>query len=323
MNWKNFFDCFNFKKQCLKYNTKIWQCPQFLFLVMGLIIVISIIITNFVAQKYAEPLIVSLIILGVTAILFVISFIVISSFDRVAQASLAKSEFIRIMSHQLRTPLSAIKWQVELLLNEKVKPNTESIKEILAEINDKNQKMIWTVNNFLDVSFVEDNNLVLIPSAFSLGQVVQDVVKSLEESAKKANLQFFVTIPQDFPVVYADLNKIKNIVYHMVDNSIRYSDKKGYVSVILEATPFQVKCSVTDEGVGISDNDAKKIFKKFFRAEGALEGQTSGTGIGLFLAKIVIEKSGGKIGFKSAQGKGTTFWFILPLPQLSARAVNY
>lgn len=312
MHLENIWECFDFKKQCLKYGTKIWQCPQFLFLAMGLVIITAILVTNKVGQKYADPLIVALIVLGITVFLMIISYTIISSFDRIAQASYAKSEFIRIMSHQLRTPLSAIKWQMELLLNKKINPDKESIDQALQEINEKNHKMIWVVNNFLDVSFVEDNNLVLMPAEFSLRPILDEVIDSLQDSAKRANIKLFVTAPQDLPNAYADANKIKNILFHLIDNAIRYSDKQGYVTVTLETLPGQVRCSVSDEGIGISQSDLKNVFKKFFRADNPLGIHISGTGIGLFLAKIIIERSGGSIGFNSVHGKGSTFWFTLP-----------
>lgn len=319
MDIKSAFDCFNFKKQCEKYGVGIWQCPQFLFLVMGVIIIFAIIITNGVAQKYAEPSVVALIVLAVAAVLFVISFIIVSSFERVVQASLAKSEFIRIMSHQLRTPLSAIKWQIELLFNKKINPDQETVNRALLEIKDKNEKMIWVANNLLDVNLIEDKNLALSSSIFSLKDIVSEVVDMLNESAVRANLQIFVTSPQEIPNVSADKMRIKNIVYHFIDNAIRYSTGKGIVAVALESLPTgqaglqgSVRFLVTDEGVGISKEDSKNIFKKLFRSQNTLTGQTSGSGVGLFIAKVIVERSGGKIGFTSAEGKGSTFWFTLP-----------
>jgi len=313
MDIKSAFDCFNFKKQCEKYGVGIWQCPQFLFLVMGAVIIFAIIITNGVAQKYAEPSVVALIVLAVAAVLFVISFIIVSSFERVVQASLAKSEFIRIMSHQLRTPLSAIKWQIELLFNKKINPDQETVNRALLEIKDKNEKMIWVANNLLDVNLIEDKNLALSPSMFSLKDIVGEVVEMLNESAVRANLQIFVTSPQEIPNVLADKMRIKNIVYHFVDNAIRYSTGRGIVAVALETLPGSVRFLVTDEGVGISKEDSKNIFKKLFRSQNTLTGQTSGSGVGLFIAKVIVERSSGKIGFTSAEGKGSTFWFTLPV----------
>ncbi len=291
----------------------LWQCPHFLFLAMGLIIIFAILATDAVAKKYLDPGYVALIVLGVTAMLFTISYIVVSSFERVAKMSMAKSEFLRIMSHQLRTPLSGIKWQLELLFSKKINPSMEVIREALLEIKERNEKMVWVVNNILDVNLIEDSNFSITSSVFSLKDVVNEVVGMLKEAAEKANIQIFVAAPQELPDICADKMRVKNIVYHLVDNAIRYSMNRGNVTITLESTPGFARCVVSDEGVGIPKKDTSRIFEKFFRSKNTLPGQTAGTGVGLYLAKMVIEKSGGKIGFTSAEGKGSTFWFTLPI----------
>jgi signal transduction histidine kinase len=302
----------NVFRQCREYNVGLWQCPQFLFLIMGLIIILSILVTNMVARKYMDEQVVALIVLGVTAILFIIGNIIVRSFERIARSSKEKSDFISIMSHRLRAPLSAIKWQMDLLLGKRAPLDAEKNKIAIAEISKQNEKMIRIVNDLLELIRIEDGTMIFSPSDFSLKDLAEEIIFFQKENAEQNDVSILMTASDSLPNVFADKIKIKGVLFHLLDNAIRYSINGGKATVVIEEIGEKIKCTVSDEGIGISEKESGKIFTKFFRNHNVSQYQTEGSGIGLFVAKAVIEHSGGAMGFDSIEGKGSTFWFILP-----------
>src|SRR3989338_9312150 len=149
MMYMRILDSLNIKKQCAQYRVGLWQCPQFLFLIMGMIIIVAIAATNTLANRYVAPEIAALIVLALAGVLFVIGHMIVSAFDRVARSARSKSEFISIVSHHLRSPLSAIKWQLDILLSRDFiegKKSLDDTKRYLMVIMENNERMIRAVN---------------------------------------------------------------------------------------------------------------------------------------------------------------------------------
>ena len=302
----------NFIKECRKYGLSIWQCPNFLIIIIGLITILAMLSTYAVAIEYTQPEIVALIVICVTAILLVIGYLVLQSFEKLAQANQMKSEFVSIVSHQLRTPLTSIKWTLSLMMLEKDNALTEEQLEKLGIIKEGNQRMINLVNDLLNISRIEHGKLNLKPEKLSLGKIVQDLIKEYSALAKASNIEFSLKLER-LPLVLIDREGIELILRNLIDNAIRYSKSGGLIKIQLAKKNNSVRCEIQDSGVGIPDKDQGKIFQKFFRSQNIMKYQTEGTGLGLFIAKSVIKASNGEIGFQSQENKGSTFWFELPI----------
>ncbi len=312
MKLRDIFQALNVAERCRIYRVGLWQCPHFLFILMGLIIILSILTTNYVAQRYTEPEVGIVIVFAVTILLFIISHAVVNSFEKVAEASQLKSEFISILSHELRTPLSAIKWQLNALSDDKIKKSPEESKRTIAIVAEENEKMVRLINDLLDVNRIEDKAFGLNPTKFSLSELTSRVVGEHEPYSKASNLALTLLSPRTDLMVRADETRIRSVVSRLIDNAIRYSTAGGNITVTLEDLGDKVRWSIMDQGVGIPAVELERIFSKFFRATNILRYQTEGLGIGLYIAKYVIEASGGEIGFRTLEGRGSTFFFTLP-----------
>lgn len=314
MNLKEIFEQLNIPVQCKKYGLPIWQCPHFLFLVMGIIIIGSTLTVYAIGGRYVEdPQVVALIVLLVTAILFTIAVIITRSFERLAEANRMKSEFISVVSHQLRSPLSNLRWVIELLTSGRVNGVSEKHLEYFKILKENSARMRELVSDLLIVSRIETANLSLKKKEISLEDLVRKIIEELESFAKASNVKVEFRTQENLPKVLADPSQIRLVIENLLDNAIRYIKEKGKAEIKLEKIDKDCRFEIKDTGVGIPKEDQKYIFQKFFRSENVMRYQTQGSGLGLYITKSIVKRSGGKIGFKSQEGIGSTFWFTLPI----------
>ncbi|MBL7053331.1 MAG: HAMP domain-containing histidine kinase [Candidatus Portnoybacteria bacterium] len=299
-------------KQCKEYNLSIWQCPSFLFPLTGLVTIIAMISTYFIAINYAQPEIVALIVIGVSILLTIIGYLITKGFEDLAQANRLKTEFVSIASHQLRTPLTGIKWTIDLIRKTK-KFDQKEILERISEIDESNQRMIRLVNDLLDMARVEQGRMNLKPQKIFLDEIIQDLIEEYKPLAKASNIKLILQKESDIPIIKIDFQGIGIVVRNLIDNAIKYTRGGGVIRIVLSKNNNKIRCEIQDEGVGIPKKDHKNIFYRFFRSKNIMKYQTIGSGLGLFIAKAVIEESNGEIDFLSEEGKGTTFWFELPI----------
>jgi len=314
MSPKEILSQLNIPGQCKRYGISLWQCPQFLFLIMGLVITISTLTAYAIGTRYIEePRMVALIVLLTTAILFIIAVIITDSFERLAEANRMKSEFVSIVSHQLRSPLSNLRWALELLMSGKIGKIEEKQLEYFTILKENSNRMKELIEDLLIVSRIETAKLLIKKMEFSLEDLVKELIKELTPFALASNVEIKFLNKEDLPKVFADPSQIRLVIENLLDNAIRYIKGIGVVEIKIESQEKNIYFEIKDNGVGIPKEEQKYIFQKFFRSENVLKYQTQGSGLGLYISKAIIEKLGGEIGFKSQGGIGSTFWFTLPL----------
>ena len=226
-----------------------------------------------------------------------------------------KTEFVSIAAHQLRTPLSAIKWILKMFLDGDMGDVTETQKQFLQKTYDSNERMINLVNDLLNVTKIEEGRFLQKIQKYDLADILVEAVGTLKELAEKKGLSFNYILPsKKLPKISVDKEKVIMAFQNIMENAVFYT-KFGKINILTDYLDPQKEFMVRiqDTGMGIPDDQKVRIFSRFFRGATALKTETEGTGLGLFIAKNIIEAHGGKIWFDSEEGKGTTFYLTLPV----------
>ena len=306
----------NIFAECRAFKMKLWHCPPFLFLVMGCMTIVAMLATYAVASNLVdEPEAAALIVMFVAALFLVVGNVVIRGFHEIAEANRTKSEFVSIISHQLGTPLSVFRLTLGLVEREML-PGSERgagrMRDHVKTLTDTTDSMIGLVRILLEASRIEAGDLALKKEPLALDALTERMVENFQDYAGANNVRLTLDVASGLPRVRTDAERIAMAVQNLIDNAIRYSPRGGNVRIEIRAEGRGVRWSITDTGVGIPPLEQRYIFHKFFRAGNAQDHHTRGSGIGLYVAKGVVEASGGSIGFLSEEGRGSTFWFTLP-----------
>ncbi len=223
-----------------------------------------------------------------------------------------KSEFISLASHQLRTPLSAIKTYSHMLLDGYMGELSREQRKSLDTIIGASNRMNELVNMLLNVTRVESGNVAISPETTNTTRLCEDVRKEMSLLAHDKDVKLVFRPPKNPTSIKTDVLISKEILINLVSNAIKYSDSGSRVQLKVTSRPDGALFTVNDSGVGIPQHSQEHVFTKFFRAQNVISKETSGTGLGLYLVKGLVEALGGKIWFKSAEHVGTTFYFWLP-----------
>ncbi|MDP4007125.1 MAG: ATP-binding protein [bacterium] len=239
--------------------------------------------------------------------------VVLHDITREREIERMKTEFVSLAAHQLRTPLAAIKWSTQMLLEGDAGKLAAEQEELLQKSILSTDRMIRLINDLLNVARIEEGRYLYQPSFEKIGGIVKSMVESYQETAKQMKISLeFKAGKEEAPRVLVDAEKIRLVIQNLLENAMHYTKAGGKVTASVSHDTKEVQVSVADTGIGIPKEQQSRVFEKFFRATNARKVDTDGSGLGLYLVHNIVEAHGGKAWFESEKGKGTTLTFSLP-----------
>ena len=238
-----------------------------------------------------------------------------SALEEVQQISKTKSEFISAVSHELRTPLTSIKGYAAILMTGKVGQIPDQVKERLERINKQSDNLVKLINDLLDISRIESGRAEMQLIKTDLSAMVDNVSDLLTPQLKEKDITLIRDIDKDIPEVSVDPTQIERVFINLIINAIKFTPEKGQITVKVKKDTDKLNISVIDNGIGIKKEDLNRLFDEFYRVENEINQNVKGTGLGLTLAKKIVEAHHGKMSVISEPGKGATFYFTLPVEE--------
>ncbi|GAB4459488.1 MAG: hypothetical protein OHK0029_22170 [Armatimonadaceae bacterium] len=237
-----------------------------------------------------------------------------------------KTEFVATVSHELRTPLTAIKGYVDLMLTGKTGDLTPVQQEFLQMTQGSTERLTALINDILDISRIESGRMEIRQETVEYLPLVQQAIRLMESEAGKKQITLTLATPIEeiphVPTVRGDSDRITQVLMNLISNGIKYTPTGGTVQVLVEPQEDFIATCISDSGVGISRQDQARLFQKFFRADNSTTREAGGTGLGLAITKAILDKMGGSIWVNSEVGKGSQFWFTLPVADEADKPIS-
>ena len=243
------------------------------------------------------------------------SLIVLRDITREKMVEKTKAEFVTLAAHQLRTPTSAIKWSLRMLLDGDRGEITPDQKEAIEKTYKTNDRVIYLINNLLNADKAEDGKYISETKLSSIEEVINLAIEEKKEEIERKKINLKIKKEEKIPMVMLDTDGIRLAIDNFLDNAVRYTSSNGNITIYLWVREKELEVHFEDNGMGVPLSQQSKLFTKFFRGSNIMKVDTEGSGLGLFIAKNIIEAHGGRTWFQTQEGKGSIFSFSLPIKE--------
>lgn len=233
--------------------------------------------------------------------------------EKLQQLDRMKSEFVALVTHQLRTPLSGIKWSLSMLLGGEMGDLTPEQRTYLLKTYESNERMIDLINDLLQADRLESGTMRFSFQPTQLLDLIDNILTEMNPLAEHKKLRLVYESREDVPLLSIDPQNMRVVMQNLLENAIKYTPTGGTVAIAVRNKGTRVEVAVKDSGIGIPNEHQKSIFQRFFRAPNAVLTETVGSGLGLYIVKNIIDHHKGTISFTSEAGKGTIFTITLPI----------
>lgn len=224
-----------------------------------------------------------------------------------------RNDFLSLASHQLRTPLSGTKWLIETLSKEDIGKLNKKQKEYVNNLYKINTRMIQLISDMLNVLHIQSGTIKIKKEYFTLAKLYEEIELNIKDAAKNRGIAIETNFDAQSKIqIYTDFQSLKNIIESFVSNAINYSEEKSKISIGCKDTNNEIVFWVKDNGIGIPQDEQKRIFERFYRASNAQKINTTGTGLGLYIAYMLSKSIGAKVRLESTENKGSTFYLEIP-----------
>ncbi len=238
-------------------------------------------------------------------------------YEALQAADKAKTDFISLVTHELRLPMTSIKGYTDLVQKELVGPLNQQQKEFLDVVQRNVVRMSILIDDLSDINRIESKRMRFEFSQFDVRQVVKDVIATMRERLEARQQTVHLHLPPDLPLVHADRTRINQVLTNLLSNANKYTPPQGEIAIQAAAHASHVQVSVVDNGLGITPEDQARLFTQFFRSQDTQVREQPGWGLGLSIVKMMVEAQGGEISFQSIYRQGSTFTFTIPIAGLA------